>query len=505
MHPLPLLVPLLLASPLLQAPNEETLLRAKKLLMETKEESCRQGTDLCVGVDDVAAVELLLDVLRLSYDRGGFLPSAHYRDVVWDGLRRMVSAPARGRVLLELEENKKDPWMRQWCAELLGEYGDASPARGLVTALGDKEPGVRLAAARALGRLELGAESGPKSPRVQTLGALQKLSGDKDPYLRAAALESCARLDPAAFLPAYHAGLKDKDAGVRCALLGVVRSLDPDGAEGAAIAALKDADWRPRLQAVEILGEIHSAVAVQALIGALDDARPVVQAGALRILQELSGEKHTKKAAWEAWWKEKGEAFDPSRGRGQRAADSDETRGVSFNGIVFESDHTAFLIDISKDMTGTLNSQKCTKAEAAARELEATFARLQGRLAFSLFVYAREITPFSKKGPVDLTAKTQEKALAFVRSQRLQDSKNIWQALETVLQDPTIDTVFLLSSGEPEIGLYVHWNRITWHLREINRFRKVVVHAIAYSDSKWYRDQLEKIAEATGGEFRWFE
>jgi hypothetical protein len=33
----------------------------------------------------------------------------------------------------------------------------------------------------------------------------------------------------------------------------------------------------------------------------------------------------------------------------------------------------------------------------------------------------------------------------------------------------------------------------------------VVVHAVAYSDSQWYREQLQKIAEATGGEFAWFE
>jgi hypothetical protein len=33
----------------------------------------------------------------------------------------------------------------------------------------------------------------------------------------------------------------------------------------------------------------------------------------------------------------------------------------------------------------------------------------------------------------------------------------------------------------------------------------MVVHTIAYSDSEWFRRQLEKIAEATGGEFHYFE
>jgi hypothetical protein len=51
----------------------------------------------------------------------------------------------------------------------------------------------------------------------------------------------------------------------------------------------------------------------------------------------------------------------------------------------------------------------------------------------------------------------------------------------------------------------VHWNRVTQHLKERNRFRKLRVHAIAYSDNAGYRAQLERIADATGGEFRWFE
>jgi len=33
----------------------------------------------------------------------------------------------------------------------------------------------------------------------------------------------------------------------------------------------------------------------------------------------------------------------------------------------------------------------------------------------------------------------------------------------------------------------------------------VVVHTVAYSDNSWYREQLEKISEATRGRFQWFE
>ena len=75
----------------------------------------------------------------------------------------------------------------------------------------------------------------------------------------------------------------------------------------------------------------------------------------------------------------------------------------------------------------------------------------------------------------------------------------------TTWTDPELDTAYLLSSGEPDVGLYVHWNRVTRHLKDLNRFHKVVVHTVVYSGRKWYRDQLQKIVEATGGDFKWFQ
>jgi len=74
-----------------------------------------------------------------------------------------------------------------------------------------------------------------------------------------------------------------------------------------------------------------------------------------------------------------------------------------------------------------------------------------------------------------------------------------------VVPNPDLDTIYLLSSGEPDLGLYVHWNRVTDYLRDMNRFHKVVVHSIAYSDNDWYRQQMEEISKATGGQFHFIE
>jgi hypothetical protein len=201
---LPLLLAVVPSFPVAIGQEEPPLARAAKLLQQSPEGDCKEGVELCVAENSVAAVELMLAVLALATDRGGFLPSAHYRDVAWDGLRRITDPAGRARVQRELEENKKSPRMRQWCAELLGEYGDAVHAESLTGALEDKDLDVQRAAARALGKLAFDAGATPapakgkaaRSPRAEAFASLVDRSKEKDPVLRANALEACARIDP---------------------------------------------------------------------------------------------------------------------------------------------------------------------------------------------------------------------------------------------------------------------------------------------------------------------
>jgi hypothetical protein len=150
-------------------------------------------------------------------------------------------------------------------------------------------------------------------------------------------------------------------------------------------------------------------------------------------------------------------------------------------------------------MTAKLKDGKEKAAEACAA-LEATLAALPSGVVFDVVTYGAATKRFAK-APVPLDGKSREGALAFVRGVKCEGRKDIWNVLETICSDATIDTVYLLSSGEPEVGLYVHWNRVTEHLAILNRHHKITVHAVSYTDSKWYREQLEKIAACTGGLF----
>jgi hypothetical protein len=475
------------------APSPE-LEEARSKFGRTEEQECREGAEICVRLNNLAAVELMLEVLRMWEDRGGgYLPQAHYRDVVWDGLRRITDPYARRRVAVEVDEAKL-AWVRQWCVEVLGEYGDAAFGEHVLSALRDKDLGTRRAAARAAGKIKVPGAVKP----------LTAMLGDKDEILRANALEALCRIDAPAHQAALLKGLKDKDGGVRCALLAAADECYPAAHEAWSSAALSDTDWRPRMQAVDNLGGVRTKTAVDALIRALADARPAVAARAVKRLQELTHQKHRQRAAWEAWWRDNRESFVFPEGAAS-AGGGDEPRSVAYHGVQIASDHTAFMIDASAAMQGRLKSGEGSKAQAAHKELAAVLERLEGQLKFNVFTYAEEVESFEPHTPADLTAKTRKRALEFVEKARRGQRKDIWKLLEQVVSNPDLDTAFLLSSGEPDIGTYVHWNRVTWHLAELNRFHKVVVHTIVYSDSAWYREQLEKISSVTGGEHRGFE
>ncbi|MBC8328501.1 MAG: HEAT repeat domain-containing protein [Planctomycetes bacterium] len=483
---LALLLLLLLAAPLAASPQGDPRLdEARSLFGQNREPVMRQAADLCLAVGDAEAMEVLMRELKG--------PNPHSRDIVWEAMKRFTDPYAWQVVEHELKTNKQQPRVRQWCAQLLGIYGEDSMGGTLAKAMKDKESSVRYAAARSLGQLGF-------APGVK---ALASAAGDKAPMLRANALEALVRIEPENYAKRFLAALADKDGGVRCALLGLTPELFPAEAEALATTGLTDEDWRPRLQAVENLGAIKTKTSVDGLIEATGDGRPRVAQAAGDRLRAMTGMAYARQEQWRAWWAKARESFEFPEGTGQGQASAADTV-ATYNGIRVSSDHIAFLLDISKDMVDPRTSDQVRKIDAAVAELQRVLEMLEGEMVFNAHLYSDQVEAIFKE-PEELSKRSRKKALAELEDASLKGYKNIWGALEAVVSDPQLDTVYLLSAGEPEVGLYVHWNRVTEHLMDLNRFHKVVVHTVAYSGNDWYREQLKKIAEVTGGDYAWFD
>ena len=493
-------------SPIAVASQDDARLKQARDGFATGQEGpCRDAANLCATINTVASVEILLDVLN-STGYGPGLPAGHYRDIAWEGAVKITDPYARARFEAELKKNKQSPWVRAWCAQLLGIFGEPRWADTLTKALKDKDLLVRSSAAESLGKLTLA----PGKEFDKIIKALDKVATGKDPRGRADAMIAMMRLQPEATRPAYLAAIgvdpKEGDGGARCALVGALQSVAMDDFELASSIAIDDEDWRTRLQAVDNLSTSKTKTAVDRLIDATEDGRPTVRLRAVAGLQGLTGQAHRTTKSWRAWWAANRETFTfPEGGAVDPNAVAPGDSVATYNGMRVTSDHVAFLIDKSAAMGEFLNSEGMSKEAFAQEQLAEVLGKLPEGVKFNIYTYELDVVAFDEKRPVELDPKKVKKALKFVEEQRLRGSKDIWKVLDRVVADPEIDTIYLLSSGEPDTGKYVHWNRVTEHLKDLNRFHKVVVNTISYTDNQWYRDQLEKIAQATGGEFKYYE
>ena len=135
---------------------------------------------------------------------------------------------------------------------------------------------------------------------------------------------------------------------------------------------------------------------------------------------------------------------------------------------------------------------------------------------FNVVLYASDVWTWADD-LAEMSADARAEVTEYVEEVGAVGGTNIYGALERAFDlagagagdegdwsDPEIDTIYLLTSGEPEVGLYVHGNRISEFLAELNRFQKVTVHAVAYSPQGFWH-HISQIAAVTGGEFQGFQ
>jgi hypothetical protein len=71
-------------------------------------------------------------------------------------------------------------------------------------------------------------------------------------------------------------------------------------------------------------------------------------------------------------------------------------------------------------------------------------------------------------------------------------------ALYIAFEDPIVDTIYVLSDGDPTVGAQTDPGQIRETVREWNRHRGVKLHCIAVGGDL---DTLEWLAEDSGGQY----
>lgn len=383
--------------------------------------------------------------------------------------------------------------------------------KALLKLLSDKEKDVVIAAAKILGERK----------SKEALAPLAKLwaKGNKERDVMRAALDATAmiRQGEQAWLDELTAMSKSDDPEMRSlALEGLANSTDKSHLS-ALVAALEDANWSARLVALEGLERLRMKEAIAAIITRMPKEEGRMLSEFANTLWRLTGQPYAENPeGWANWWKENGDKFQILSD-----ADLDKVRSgeeewklrqttrveTKFFGIRIISHHVIFIIDVSGSMDwGLANDYRgrhdAKRIEVARDELIKCVKGLDPAADFNIFTFSSGTTRWTESGMVPANDKNRQNAVAFIEKLKAGGGTNLYGAIEDAFKDPDVDTIFIMSDGEPSLGDEIEPLVIRENVKAWNEHRRIVINTIAIAGQFQI---LEWLAEDSGGTHVKFE
>ncbi|MFN0057147.1 MAG: HEAT repeat domain-containing protein [Planctomycetota bacterium] len=451
-----------------------------------------------------------------------------------------ASAVVRDAVVAAIIKDWQEPDLES----LVGGLGDkrALVAEGVAEILGRRKLARAIPAlAAALGR------DGSEDAHAILLWALSEIGGEegskvvekyfgaqrKSPRLRSEALRAFARLSPARARSALESALEDKIPAARIAALDSLGAIDAVAGLDAAVKILRapfkqgrDDGWAARVwfSACERLRRVEERAAqrdklrdgVDALIAALANLRGRELRDSIATLEDLTGQyEHGDFIdAWSLWWQAQRENWQPTAA-GKGAADkarapAGRTAVVRYHGTPIDSQRVVFVQDISggmgRQLDGEWKGSGPTRLDVSKQELDRVLDKLSDDAWVNLVYFGSYYYSFAKE-PQPL--KSERRRLKDFNAQQEipkpqgHNRGNVYDTLAQVIQQPTVDTVYLLTEGAPTEGKYLDYDRFLDHFERLARVAKVRVHVLLMGKTGGRnRAFLQKLAELTGGELR---
>ena len=367
--------------------------------------------------------------------------------------------------------------------------------------LKDKEFAVAVAAAEAL------AEREDEAAKKDLESALKKA---KDPLMVTAcvvALDGILKGDEEweAELLGY---LEGEEAVVRNAALGAVAERGREHMEHL-YQALNHSDWSTRLAALKLLEEARVPESVGKIIAQMKSEEGRMAHEFADTLFDLTGQPfRTRWGNWEAWWEKEGAGFKPiSKSELRKRRKEEEERrlrqvtAVKFFGIRIISHRVIFIIDVSGSMNEVTRAQYVgdqgePRITVAQRELKKCIDGLDQKALFNILTFSGGVDPWLEDGVQDAGARSRDEAKEFVDRLGAMGGTNLYGALRQAFEDPDVDTIFVLSDGEPSTGDVIDPFEIREHVQRWNAERDIEINSIAVGGSFQI---LEWLAEDSGG------
>ena len=290
------------------------------------------------------------------------------------------------------------------------------------------------------------------------------------------------------------------DLETRMLGLSMLLELGADNGVIPAQQSLSHKAWELRSLAIRYLARCRDATSIPLLIARYGREEGRLAAELDQALFVHTGTRCWSRRDWEQWWQKNKTGFvvphaDSVRGGGGGGGG----KTISYHDIPVVSSRIAFLVDRSGSMREPIGTdKKFMRLDAAKEQLVHVVEALPATTMFNVIVYETGVQPIWDELR-KCSDENRKDALDRVRQIALGGGTNIFDALERALTDPKVDTVYLLTDGQPSAGRIVDPEQILDEVQRLNRTRQVVVHCIGLGIDS---DLLKRLSAMTGGSYK---
>jgi HEAT repeat protein len=462
-----------------------------------------------LGGDRIVAARILVD-LQGAKALPEFLklypkPDAQTSEDLREEMARLVAQvndDATNKKLMKLV-GKGKPHERVFVIQATAKIDDPKLVAEIRKELQEKELDVRRAAAQALA-LRRDSDSLPALHAM-----LEKPKAPEDTRI---AIEAISAIDRSSkWLGELEQMCTSADRETRQAALDQLASTADSKWLKVMFAALSHDDWSTRLIAIQALPAFQEKAAVPVLIDALEKEKGRMRKAVAESLWQLTAQPFDEDVPkWRAWWKEAEEKFKvatPSdlekakQERENRRLHSRTATSAKFFGIKVESHRVIFILDISGSMLESVYGKQfgkrgTTRIDIARHETIQAIQNLEPGTLFNVFTFQSSVDRWQKGAIVEATDANRQAAITWVERLGAQGATDLYDAVKLAFDDKEVDTIFIMSDGEPTNGEIIDPQRIREEVAFWNKHRHVKINTIAVGGNF---DILEWLAVDSGG------
>ena len=453
------------------------------------------------------------EAARILADREGvkvvptFLELAKKRDVTPDNLRaemaKLIVAmhdDATNKKLAKMV-GKGKPHEKVFALLAAGRFADL---KVLKKELADPALEVRRAAANVLASLG-GAAA------VVELRAL--LSKGRNPGDARIAIETIGEIEKGndTWLGELEAFAKSNDVDVRNAAVEQIGIGRNKKQVPVLLAALEHDDWSTRFAAVEGLLSMKDKRAVGPLIERMAKDPGRLGKRISEVLWEFTAQPYGEDIKrWQSWWTEAAPKFSivsqkdldlAAKAREEQRLKQRTRSTAKFFGLQVESHRVIFVLDVSGSMLESMygryvGKRGAARIDVAKQEVKQAIENLDEGALFNVFAFSSGVEKWQKESAGTNSPASRQAALTWVERLGAAGATNLYDSLKLAFADKDVDTIYVMSDGEPTNGEVIDPFRIREEVAFWNKHRKIKIHTVAIGSNL---EVLEWLAADSGG------